>query len=163
MTQFYDAAEPANIPGGAHACLYHDGLYAATPAQAKRFAAVRWITVLGGALAAKSTGCFDWELHNANFPDPSLLVSWAQERKAMNCRARVYSDVSNLKAAWDAVGHEPNVVWWIALYGRGPLTAAQLAAAVAWAAPVPAAKMWAQQYEGDATGGVDRDVLLSNW
>ena len=30
MTLFYDAADPDNIPAGARACVYLDGLYAAS-------------------------------------------------------------------------------------------------------------------------------------
>jgi hypothetical protein len=44
---FYDSTRPDLIPADTAACLHYDGLYAATPEQAKRFKAVRWITVLG--------------------------------------------------------------------------------------------------------------------
>ena len=58
---FYDAAHYENIPSGAHACVYSDGLYACPPEQTVRFKATRWITVLGGADAAKYAGILDYE------------------------------------------------------------------------------------------------------
>lgn len=162
MTEFYDAAAWRNIPRGADAAVYADGLFTAPAAGAyARFRRVRWITVEGGRLAAKYAGILDWEKFNANFPDPGNMIAWADERKAMNKLARVYSDVSNLPGVHDAVGHLDNVRYWVALYGRGPLTALQIAGAVG--GMIPPDRMWAQQYEGDATGGVDRDVLLGEW
>lgn len=162
MIEFYDAAEWRNIPARANAAVYADGLFVAPAAQAyARFAKVRWITVRGGRLAAKYAGILDWEKFNAGFPDPAAMVDWADERRAMDKLARVYSDVSNLPGVHSAVGHLPNVRYWVALYGHGPLTADQLSEAVG--GQVPPNLLWGHQYEGDATGGVDRDVLLSQW
>ena len=58
---FYDSTRPKLIPAGAHACLYFDGKYAATKQDAKRFAAVRWITVLGNH---RDCGVADYEAGN---------------------------------------------------------------------------------------------------
>ena len=64
VTDFYDSARSGLIPSGSSACVYYDGRYAITPAQAKRFCRVRWITIAGGASAAAHTGCIDYESGN---------------------------------------------------------------------------------------------------
>jgi hypothetical protein len=86
---FYDSTRPGLIPAGSYACLYFDGLYKATAEDAARFHQVRWITVEGGAAAAAHTGCIDFEEGNPAFTG-SRLRDWAEARRAMNCRARVY-------------------------------------------------------------------------
>ena len=97
-TEFYDSAG-ARFPAGArYVCLYADGDYAVRPADSVRWLHVRWITVLGGADAAKYAGCLDWERGNEAFTGGELRA-WAAGRKAMNKIARVYVDFANLEQA----------------------------------------------------------------
>ena len=156
---FYDAADWKNIPSGAMAAVYADGLFACPPAQTTRFRATRWITVLGGTDAAKYAGCLDWEKGNAAFTGTELR-DWAAGRKAMNCLARIYVDLANLEQAHKDVDGLDNVRWWLASWGE-KRTAAELAAAAGGL--IKADVIWAQQYQGDTTGGVDLSVLLGTW
>jgi hypothetical protein len=164
---FYDAVTPANIPDGAHACLYWDGRYKATAAQAARFAAVRWITVEGGAAAAAHAGAADAEQGNPVF-DPALLREWAVARKAMNARARVYTDRANLPRNWDAVSDLGNVVWWIStlqLDNGRQWTAQELAGDIGAneKITIPLDKLWAVQYAGGVTAKTDTNLLFGTW
>jgi hypothetical protein len=156
---FYDAARYENIPDRAYACVYADGIYACPPAQTVRFRATRWITVLGGADAAKYAGCLDWERGNEAFTGAGLR-DWAEGRKAMGCLARIYVDLANLAAAHEDVDGLGNIRWWIASWGE-KRTAAELAAASGGL--IKAEQVWAQQFQGDTTGGVDLSVLLGVW
>ena len=71
---FYGPTQPDLIPEGSYACLYYDGDYAATAEQAKRFAAVRWITMLGDYA---NCGIADFELGNPVFSQPGRCApSW---------------------------------------------------------------------------------------
>jgi hypothetical protein len=167
MITFYDAVTPGNIPAGAHACLYWDGLYKATAEEAARFAAVRWITVEGGAAAAAHAGAADAEQGNPVF-DPALLREWAVARKAMNARARVYTDRGDLPRNWDAVSDLGNVVWWIStlsLDNGRQWTAAELLAdvlAVEQIALEPSS-LWAVQYAGGMNAPVDTNILFGDF
>lgn len=162
---FYDAVTPANIPRGAYACLYMDGRYRASPVQALRFAKTRWITVLGGAAAAADAGCADFEEGNSVFSTPGALRAWALERKAMNCRARIYCDRANLFRAWEEVGGLPNVVWWISTLDDNPRwTAAELAAeAAARGVRLNVDEFWAVQYAGGEHAAYDTSRLYGVW
>jgi hypothetical protein len=147
MTQiFYDSTDPEKIPAGANALLYGDGDYKATAEQAKRFKAVRWITVLGD----KECGAADYERGNEVF-DPGKLRTWAEARKAMGCRARVYSDIANLPAARAEVEGLDNVVWWLATLDGNKLDAGYTPG------------LWAVQYEGGETADYDTSVLYGTW
>lgn len=160
---FYDSTRPGEIPAGARACLYWDGLYKATAEQAGRFAAVRWITVEGGASAAAHAGCADFEPGNPVYDVPGALREWAGARRAMNCRARVYTDLSSAKAAHERAGDLPNVVWWVAAYGE-KRTAAEVAALLAdFGVSAGGEKVWALQYAGGPDAAYDSDVLLGAW
>lgn len=160
---FYDAVTPANIPAKARACLYNDGRYKASAEEAKRFSAVRWITVLGGGAAAAGAGCCDYEQGNPAFDGPSLR-EWALARQAMDCRARVYTDLSNAPSAHAKVGDLPNVVWWVSTLDGKQLTAAQIVKAVATFGVTLAEKaIWALQYEGGMTAKYDTSILLGTW
>lgn len=156
---FYDAADFNDIPDGAHACVYADGGFFCPPAQTARFAATRYITVLGGTDAANYAGCLDWEKGNAAFTGTEL-GDWVLGRKEMGKLARIYVDLANLPAAHEDVGDLGNVRWWLARWGE-KLTAQQLAGAAGDL--IKPDTIWAQQYEGDTTGGVDLSVLLSAW
>jgi hypothetical protein len=153
MTElFYDSTQPEKIPAGAHACLYFDGDYKAilTPAQAERFKAIRWITVLGGAAAAAHTGVIDFEKGNAAF-DGDNLREWAEAREAMGCRARVYTDLANLPAARKQVAGLPNVVFWLATLDGNKLHASYIE------------DLWGVQYAGGETADYDTSVLYGTW
>jgi hypothetical protein len=159
LTEFFDSAKWGLIPAGADALLYIDGKYAASRQDAKRFRAVRWITVLGSANA----GAGDFEEGNALFEASGRLREWAEARKVMGCRARVYTDLSNLKAACAQVGDCENVVWWLALYGE-KLTAEKLATAgEPYGVTLDPAKIWAQQYAGGPSAPFDNDALIGAW
>jgi hypothetical protein len=160
MTDFYDAATWQDIPRGARACVYADGIYACPAADAySRFSAVRFITVRGGTDAAKYAGCLDWEKGNPDFTG-SELRDWALGRQDMGRLARVYVQLSNLRQAHDDVDDVHAVRWWVAWWD-GPKTAEQVAEASGGL--ITPELVWAQQYEGDPSGGVDRNVLLSTW
>jgi hypothetical protein len=148
MTElFYDSTQPEKIPAGADALLYGDGDYKATAEQAKRFTAVRWITVLG----SPECGAADYESGNKVF-GPGKLRAWAIARRAMGCRARVYTDLANLAAARAEVGGLPNVVWWLATLDGDKLSAGYEGLPV-----------WAVQYEGGETAPYDTSVLYGEW
>ena len=87
MDLFYDSVTPANIPAGSKACLYADGLYKAPLSAAKRFSAVRWITVYGGVTAAKYAGCADFETGNPVYANPTALRDWVMGRTSKGMRA----------------------------------------------------------------------------
>lgn len=149
--EFYDAAESANIPSGAHAALAADGIYAPMARQqAHRFAAVRWITVLGGADAAAYAGILDYETGNEAYT-PERLRAWAQQRRAMNCRARVYCNRSDFPAAQKAVEGLNNIEWWIATLDGDKLS------------PSWTPGMWGVQFDGGVTARYDISVLYGDW
>jgi hypothetical protein len=163
MTEFFDSARWGLMPAGADVMLYWDGRYAASKQDAKRFRAVRWITVIGGGAAAASAGAADYEQGNAVLEVPGRLREWAEQRKAMGCRARVYTDLSNLKAAHALVGDLENVVFWLAVYGE-KLTAEQLAVAgEPYGVTLEPRQVWAQQYGGGPAAPYDTDWLAGAW
>jgi hypothetical protein len=147
--EFYDAADYRNIPSGAHACVYADGLYAAPPAQTVRFRATRWITVLGGTEAAKYAGILDYELGNRAFAGDELR-EWVAARKAMKCRARVYCDRANMPAVREKLDGLEYLVWVATLDGDK--------LSKDW---TPG--LWAVQYAGGMTARVDTSVLYGTW
>jgi hypothetical protein len=165
MRLFYDAVTPAAIPARADACLYVDGLYAATAQQAARFAAVRWITVIGGAAIARRSGCADYEPGNPVYSTPGALRAWAAERHAMGCRARPYFDRADAARAWEQVHDLPNVFPWVATLSGTRQTAEELAADLAdnWGAPIPADRLWGNQFQGGIRAPYDVSILLGTW
>jgi hypothetical protein len=165
VTLFYDAVTPAAIPAGANAVLYVDGLYAATPQQAKRFAAVRWNTVIGGAAIAARAGAADYEPGNPVYSTPGALRAWAAERHAMGCRARPYFDRADAARAWEQVHDLPNVFPWVATLTGREWRAEELADDLAanWGAPIPAERLWGNQFQGGLRAPYDVSVLLGTW
>ena len=86
----------------------------------------------------------------------------------MGCRARVYSDRADFKAAYEATHDLQNACYWVAtgeLDNGRQWTAQALAADLAnWGVPdLDPARLWAVQYGQNAHGGVDLDWLLSAW
>jgi hypothetical protein len=159
MTEFYDSARWGLIPAGADALLYGDGRYAATAADAKRFKAVRWITVLG----SPECGAADYEQGNRVF-DAGVLRTWAEARKAMGCRARVYTDLANLALAHSLIGDLPNVCWWISTLDNVQRTAGEvLELARARGVTLAPDTLWAQQWKGGPDAPYDESVLLGTW
>ena len=146
---FYDAARYENIPDHAYACVYADGIYACPPAQTVRFRATRWITVLGGADAAKYAGILDYELGNEAFAGDELR-EWVAARAAMKCRARVYCDRANLPAVRSKLEGLQYLVWIATLDGD------RLSAD--W---TPG--LWGVQYAGGQTAEFDTSVLYGTW
>lgn len=116
--EFYDSA-PGIFPQGAqYAALYADGDFN----QGGQFGHIpnrRWISVIGGAAAAAYAGIVDFEQGNPVFFTPNALHDWAFQRKSAGHRFRVYSDRSNVHAAFQQVASlDPE--WWIATDDNNP-------------------------------------------
>jgi hypothetical protein len=144
VTDFYDSTDPAKIPSGAHAALYRDGDYAATTEQASRFAAVRWITVLGDW---RTCGIADVENGDMTPGDARL---WVKGRQSIGKRARVYCNrdtLPDVRTACDGLDY----LVWISTLDGDKLTAD-------W---TPG--LWAVQYEGGLTAARDTSVLYGTW
>jgi hypothetical protein len=144
---FYDSTQPDLIPAGTHACLYYDGEFAATPEQAKRFAAVRWITVLGNYA---DCGIADFEAGNAVFSEPGALRSFVEGRHKMGVRARVYCDRANLPTVRSELDGLTYLVW------IGTLDGDKLSANY-----TPG--LWGVQFAGGMTADYDTSVLYGVW
>jgi hypothetical protein len=144
---FYDSTQPQLIPEGAHACLYYDGDYAATAAQAKRFAAVRWITVLGDY---RNCGVADFEQGNEVYSKPGALRDFVQGRIDMGTRARVYCDLSNLPTVRSDLEGLKYLVWLATLDGN------KLSANY-----TPG--LWGVQFAGGVDAEYDTSVLYGVW
>jgi len=144
---FYDSTQPDLIPEGTYACLYYDGDYAATAEQAKRFAAVRWITILGDYA---NCGIADFEQGNPVFSQPGALRAFVQGRMNMGKRARVYSDLSNLPAVRSELDGLDYLVWLATLDGN------QLS-------PNYTPGLWGVQYAGGPTAEYDTSILYGVW
>lgn len=150
IMDFYDSVNPEDIPGGAHACLYWDGHYAVSAGGAgwgKRFAAVRWITVLGNW---RDCGIADYELGNEVFAVSGALRGWVAGRASIGKRARVYCDRSNLRAVQ---GELEGLDWllWVATLDGDALSAG-------WAP-----NLWAVQYAGGPAAAYDTSLLYGEW
>lgn len=144
---FYDSTQPNLIPAGSHACLYYDGDYAATAEEAKRFAAVRWITVLGDY---KNCGAADYEAGNEVFSKPGALRAFVEGRISMGARARVYTDLANLAKVRAEMEGLEYLVWLGTLDGR------KLSADY-----TPG--LWGVQYAGGVDADYDTSVLYGTW
>jgi hypothetical protein len=144
---FYDSTQPELMPEGSHACLYYDGDYAATAEQAKRFAAVRWITILGDYA---NCGIADFEQGNPVFSQSGALRSFVQGRNNMGKRARVYSDLSNLPTVRSELDGLDYLVWLATLDGN------KLSANYTHG-------LWGVQYAGGPTADYDTSILYGVW
>lgn len=148
MTQlFYDSTRPEEIPAGSHACLYFDGDYQATAEQAKRFEAVRWITVLGDY---KNCGAADFEAGNEVFSKAGALRGFVAGRQSMGSRARVYCDLANLAKVRAELEGLPYLVWLATLDGN------KLSADYTEG-------LWGVQYAGGVDAAYDTSVLYGTW
>jgi hypothetical protein len=144
---FYDSTQPELMPEGSHACLYYDGDYAATAAQAKRFAAARWITVLGDY---RNCGIADFEAGNEVFSKSGALRAFVQGRINMGTRARVYTDLSNLpKVRSECEGL--NYLVWLATLDGNKLNKNYTPG------------LWGVQYAGGVDADYDTSVLYGTW
>jgi hypothetical protein len=162
MPEFYDSASQRFPAGAEYVALYGDGDYRAPVSVARRFAHVRYITVLGDYATC---GIADWEKGNAVFRS-GVLRTWAQGRKRMNCLARVYCDRSNAPEALEQVAGMGNVRWWIStLDGNALWTAEELAADLRdnWHADIAAADLWGVQFAGGMTAAWDTSTLFGAW
>jgi len=144
---FYDSTQPDLIPADTHACLYYDGLYAATPEQAKRFAAVRWITVLGDY---RNCGIADFEAGNEVYDRAGALREYVQGRINMGVRARVYCDRANLELVRADLEGLSYLVW------IGTLDGNKLS-------PDWTSGLWGVQYAGGETAPYDTSILYGVW
>jgi hypothetical protein len=120
--------------------------------------------VLGGAAAAAQAGCADFEAGNLVFGS-DRLTDWVAARRAMNCRARVYTDRANLPRAHALVGSQPNVAWWLSTLDNREWSAAELLADVLAAEQIALepSSLWAVQYAGGMNAPVDTNILFSTW
>ncbi len=144
---FYDSVQPELIPAGSHACLYFDGLYAASAQQAERFAAVRWITVVGDY---ENCGIADFEQGNEVYSQPGALRAWVEGRKDMRVRARVYCDRADLPTVRSELEGLDYLVWLATLDGD------KLSAGY-----TPG--LWGVQFAGGPTAEYDTSVLYGIW
>jgi hypothetical protein len=167
-TELYDSARWGLIPENSMALLYADGRFTAPKTAVKRFRAVRWFTVLGGAGAARYAGLADYEPGNAVFTGRALQT-WAQTRLQMNCRARVYTNLTNFRAAYSQVHTLRNVRYHIATLNDTEvdheLTAVQLMAMIhgKWGIKVDPGLIWAHQWWGGPAAPYDKSRLLGTW
>jgi hypothetical protein len=162
---FYDSARWGLIPSGSDALLYWDGRYAPPASEIKRFGRTRRITVLGGAFAAAHAGAIDFEAGNAAYEIKGRLREWAEARKTMDCRARVYCNRSDLPKAHSLVGDLPNVCWWVATLDNKRWTLAEIAANILTEARlrIDPERIWAVQYAGGMTAKYDVSLLMGDW
>ena len=145
----YDSTDPAGIPHGATvAALYHNGRFAATPAEARQFPVHLWIDVLGTAPDACSI--LDIETGDAT---PETVLAWVPARLAAlpGSHCRLYCNLSTWPAVKRAVAQ---------------LTSAERAAVMYWVAnPTGVAHLVpgsaATQYLW--TPGFDESVFAPGW
>lgn len=168
MSQCYDAAEWQNLPPESQVMLYADGDYAVPKDAPVRLNAsgVRYITVTGDY---RGCGAIDWEAGNPCFNAASLR-GYVRGRRAKNVVARVYVDRANASEALFYLtdyGHGDltqyaKLVWWISTLDNIQWNADALAAELAanWDAPIPAAKLWGNQF---ATGAYDTSNVFGNF
>lgn len=162
MPDFYDSASQRFPAGAEYVALYGDGAYKAPLSVARRFAHVRYITVLGDYATC---GIADWETGNAVFKT-GVLRTWAQGRKRMDCLARVYCNRSSAEEALGQVAGMGNVRFWISTLDNNPhWTAEELAADLRdnWHADIAAADLWGVQYAGGMTAAFDTSALFGTW
>jgi hypothetical protein len=165
-TQFYDSSKIGDIPQGAtHLAAYHDGAYAVTDGQIRRVlpavSHVRWITIG----ADFHSGIADFEPRNPVYDDAQLLRRWALGRLSLQMGTPiVYSDRANIRAALDRLDGL-RVFWWIPTLDDREWTAAELAADLAanWDAPVPAGRIWGNQFHSQEDPTFDRSNLFGSW
>lgn len=159
--QFYDSVDPAKIPDSAtHVALYHDGLYPATPKQAKRFPQVHWITVTGDP----SCGIADYEQGNEVYDKPGALRAYVAGRHRRIRRAIVYSDRSNVAAALKELDGR-GCHWWIATLDNKRWTAEELAQDLKenFGVTIKPSDIWGNQYAGGEGAEYDTSDLLGRW
>lgn len=161
--QFYDSALwPSAPPSTQYGLKYIDGEFA--PDQRIRFEHTRFITVHGHY---RDAGIIDFEPENPAF-NPWTLRRFVRGRKALNLRARVYCDrVDATEAlrylAVDGLDNYPE--WWIATLDGKQWTAAELAADLEshFDAPIPADRIWANQWTQVNDGEIDQSSLFGAW
>jgi hypothetical protein len=148
---FYDSTMPHLMPAQSHALLYADGRYAVAPSDpvVKRFAAVRWITVIGNW---RDAGAADFERGNEIYSDPNALRQWVQGRASIGTRARVYHDRADTGLVLARLfGLEAHYEHWVATLDGNKLSAGYLP------------NMWGVQYADFVDAGYDTSVLYGAW
>jgi hypothetical protein len=169
--QVFDAiaSNLAHLPDRASVLAYSDGRFAATRAQVARFHRVRWITVTGNFA---TSGAADW------LPDNTFnLEKYVAGRVGMGVRARVYVARAFARQAMQVLGYphrgqlwdNPRVLWWIpTLDGKEWSPAALAASCAAFDAPIPADKIWGNQWTQvprlhDPAAYADQSSLFLPW
>jgi hypothetical protein len=151
MINFYDSADHVFPEGAEYVCLYADGKYAVPDTEGGKFPHVRWITVLGGANAAKYAGIIDYEEGNEAF-DGNNLLEFVQARVDAGLRARVYTDLNNFPSVRSKLASLDNrYLVWIATLDGNKLS------------PEFAGDLWGVQYAGGPTADYDTSVLYGTW
>jgi len=151
VTDIYDSTKPYLMPEKSNVMVYVDGRYAVNPADPvlKRFAGVRWITVLGNY---DDAGAADYEYGNHIYSQPGALRTWVQGRAARNMRARVYHNRSDTgKVLAELYGLEGRYENWVATLDGNKLSAGYLP------------HMWAVQYAGGVNAAYDTSILYGEW
>jgi hypothetical protein len=147
VMEFYDSTDPGKIPAHSRACLYYDGVYAATTIQAARFEAVRWITVYGNY---SDCGIADYEEHNPVYDLPGALRGFVEGRLASGHRARVYCNRANLPKVRAQLEGLDYLVWLATLDGDK-------------LSPGATPGLWAVQYAGGVDADYDTSILYGTW
>ena len=148
---FYDSTKPSLMPAGSHALVYLDGRFAVAPSDPalKRFAAFRWITVLGNWEGA---GAVDYEAGNQVYSTPGALRTYVQGRASRQLRARVYHDRSDTsRVLAELFGLEGRYEHWVATLDGNKLSASFLP------------DMWGVQYAGGVSANYDTSILYGEW
>jgi len=163
MIRFYDSAARLFPDNAGHVALYYDGEFAVPPGTPLPWRWRRWITVLGGAAAAPYCGIADYEPGNPVFA-PGRLAQWADERRSLGKRRRVYCDRANAGAALRQLDGLP-ALWWIATLDNHEWTPAQLAADLRdnWQAPIREIDLWGNQFAGGPRADFDTSNLFGDW
>jgi hypothetical protein len=165
MTEFYDAENLNGIPRAAeYVALYADGDFSARgnplihdwPPRHRR-----WITIAGD----ETCSIADYEPENPVFDVKGALYDWAHKRIALHRGTTiVYSDRSDAESGLAELADlADKVIWWIATGDDIDWTPAQLAVDLAtrWGAPIPAARIWANQNVWAQS--YDKSNLFGRW
>jgi hypothetical protein len=149
--KLYDAILWQDLPAGEDVALYHDGNWPAPKVAANGHPHVRWITV-----QTDYRNCSIIDLFEQPWWAPGKLRMFVRGRMGQGMDAIVYTDQAAAAEQWAALDDDENgqllsygrLFWWVATRDDGQPSAADLAADLAarWAAPIPAGRIWANQY-----------------
>jgi hypothetical protein len=176
MTEFYDSATwPEQPPSDSFGVKYADGDYESYQGRVA-FLHRRLITVHGHY---RSCQIIDPERGNwAAYP--WTLTRFIRGRQGIGQQATTYSDRADIRGhlevlGWrgepwpDVVGHDSPLWaytdWWVATLDDRQWSPDDLATELAanWQAPIPASRLWANQWTQIAGGAIDQSTLFGAW